>query len=545
MQRYCMIVLLVIPVVCGIGKATVYQVPGDFATIQEALDACTDHDVVEVEPATYRESLVWPDAEAVTLRSSVQGTMVSVRPPGPGHEQSLLTKLSAPVYTVILENLDFAGAVHAPGAGLHIENANLIMRHCASRNHRFRDLEMNLGLALYCVNCNLAIDECEFSGNEYEAPTPAIEVTGLAVYLENCTGYFMHCTFSDNAFTYSVDIVHSLCNVDYYHNRFVNNRNEGSDNYRTCLSAGAGTVVISGNVFDGNRANHGALMTHGMMARVENNLFNNNGVGVPEARSFKPGATVNRICFNTFADNSVYSIGDPGLHSTVESNIIMAPMAGDWSREDRLNYNLYGFDDPESYPFAYGPFDIFGDPLFVTGPGGEYYLSQISAGQGMDSPCVDAGNPNDHPPAGTTRSDYGPDQGRPDIGFHYPVTGPAPPCSNPGVTIRMPAVHYHAGDRFSTSLELCNALPVTRPGNVYMALMVAGTVFYWPAFGHDLDAFSDDFNPGITEITIIPEFIWPSGSAGATGSALWVSVFTDINDRVIGQMDLAEFTFDY
>ncbi len=32
------------------------------------------------------------------------------------------------------------------------------------------------------------------------------------------------------------------------------------------------------------------------------------------------------------------------------------------------------------------------DPLFVSGPDGDYYLSQIAAGQAVDSPCVDAGS---------------------------------------------------------------------------------------------------------------------------------------------------------
>jgi hypothetical protein len=35
---------------------------------------------------------------------------------------------------------------------------------------------------------------------------------------------------------------------------------------------------------------------------------------------------------------------------------------------------------------------IDADPLFVTGLEGDYYLSQIAAGQASDSPCVDTGS---------------------------------------------------------------------------------------------------------------------------------------------------------
>jgi hypothetical protein len=62
------------------------------------------------------------------------------------------------------------------------------------------------------------------------------------------------------------------------------------------------------------------------------------------------------------------------------------------------------------------------DPLLVSGPGGDTYLSQISAGQADDSPTVDAGSvPAEF--AGlqyrTTRTDGVRDQGTLDLGFHY------------------------------------------------------------------------------------------------------------------------------
>jgi hypothetical protein len=64
----------------------------------------------------------------------------------------------------------------------------------------------------------------------------------------------------------------------------------------------------------------------------------------------------------------------------------------------------------------------YGDPLFVTGPSGDYYLSQIAAGQASDSPCVDAGS-DLAASLGmahlTTRTDHVPDRGVVDIGYHY------------------------------------------------------------------------------------------------------------------------------
>ncbi|GAG26252.1 unnamed protein product, partial [marine sediment metagenome] len=75
-----------------------------------------------------------------------------------------------------------------------------------------------------------------------------------------------------------------------------------------------------------------------------------------------------------------------------------------------------------------GTGNISDDPLFRTGPLGDYYLSQIAAKQLADSNCVDAGTglasalvaPNSY----TTRTDSISDAGTVDMGYHYPDSGP-------------------------------------------------------------------------------------------------------------------------
>lgn len=73
------------------------------------------------------------------------------------------------------------------------------------------------------------------------------------------------------------------------------------------------------------------------------------------------------------------------------------------------------------------------NPLHVAGPLGNYYISQIAAGQGADSPCLDTGS-NTAVFFGlntrTTRTDEVTDAGIVDVGWHYEVSaapvGPAP-----------------------------------------------------------------------------------------------------------------------
>ena len=69
-----------------------------------------------------------------------------------------------------------------------------------------------------------------------------------------------------------------------------------------------------------------------------------------------------------------------------------------------------------------GEGNIDAEPLFVTGPFGDYYLSQIAAGQAVDSPCVDAGSDtaaNLGMDMYTTRTDEIGDGGIVDMGYHY------------------------------------------------------------------------------------------------------------------------------
>jgi hypothetical protein len=79
------------------------------------------------------------------------------------------------------------------------------------------------------------------------------------------------------------------------------------------------------------------------------------------------------------------------------------------------------------------------DPLFVSDSGGyPYYLSQIDAGQDSDSPCLDAGSDQAEslfePDRYTTRTDFVPDTGPVDLGFHYDTIGNEPNTPFPTAT---------------------------------------------------------------------------------------------------------------
>ncbi len=124
--------------------------------------------------------------------------------------------------------------------------------------------------------------------------------------------------------------------------------------------------------------------------------------------------------------------GDRGSDvMTVENCILWGNLAGaveevfSWDTTLEISYStVEGGEASISGYYNWGEGMIEDDPLFVTGSLGDYFLSQTAAGQPVDSPCVDSGNPATPLFAGTTRTDFVDDSGIVDMGWHY---GPPPP----------------------------------------------------------------------------------------------------------------------
>ncbi len=185
--------------------------------------------------------------------------------------------------------------------------------------------------------------------------------------------------------------------------------------------------TITNCTFSGNSALYGGGMCNlnSSSPTITNCTFSGNsalfGGGMCNLNSSSPTIT---NC--TFSGNSAgYGGGILNSSPTITNCILW----GNTADEGSEIYNLgslptvsYCDIDQDGYAGSNG--NIRQDPLFVNGSLGEYYLSQILAGQEVDSPCVDAGsdtavnlNMNDK----ITRTDCVPDSGVVDMGYHYPV----------------------------------------------------------------------------------------------------------------------------
>ncbi|HUT03994.1 MAG TPA: right-handed parallel beta-helix repeat-containing protein [bacterium] len=214
--------------------------------------------------------------------------------------------------------------------------------------------------------------------------------------------------------------------------------------------------TISGNTITDNRADkHGGGIHCALSSpTISNNLiignevygrFGFDGGGIYCSSHSSPSITNNTIVGNSAAESGagggIYSEreGNP----TIEACII-------WGNDDDLSGCSTSYccikDGNE------GEGNIYGDPMFVPGPFGDYYLHP-------NSPCIDGGDRWSHE-AGvadrTTQADGTPDTGTVDMGFHYPIPG-APIEAE--VFCSLNADEFAAGDLMQAYLEVVNEGP--------------------------------------------------------------------------------------
>jgi len=187
-----------------------------------------------------------------------------------------------------------------------------------------------------------------------------------------------------------------------------------------------GALIIN-NIIAGNTSGHGGggiLCSNGASTTIIGNSIVNNSSGRGGGIEYKGNSIVtveNTILWGNHVSGDGAEVYIHNREGFATFSISYSDLSGGLSSV---------YVDSES-TLNWGAGMIETDPLFITGPAGDFYLSQIAAGQGEDSPCLDAGNdlaqnicfsvPNgsfcmNHL---TTRTDQVTDTGQVDMGCHF------------------------------------------------------------------------------------------------------------------------------
>ena len=317
------------------------------------------------------------------------------------------------------------------------------------------------GAKVSFIDCNIAGNRADSGGGVYLADA-SVEVLDSNLVSNSAFR-------GGGLFGLAGSVTIDDCNV-------VNNRAERNPNdpNSTAMSGvGAGLMMVetdatvrnsrvSSNLADGSG---GGLYLRGQgTASVFNCLFTYNQTGRDGGAISTNWFAVTRVGSSTFVGNSVTGTTDVAGRTSLGGAIFCGYESSCTVLDSILSGNAAvkgseiavgtGFDldpRPGRVYVAYSdirvePNDLFvdtgctldkgdgllsGNPLFVSGPLGSYYLSQVAAGQAQTSPCVDAGSDA----AGvlglskaTTATDGQPDTRHVDMGYHYPILQPCKFC---------------------------------------------------------------------------------------------------------------------
>ncbi len=441
-------IALFLSIIAAAAGARVIVIPDSAATIAAGLTMARTGDTVLVEPGYYEENITWPGTDGIKLYSRVGPDSTVISGGGNGR---VITMGPGLTRATEIRGFEISGGKASSAAGIYCQGSPSIVgnRICGNEAHG----ERNYGGGIFCgsgsspliarneIVGNVCSDTntWNYGGGIYLDMNSTAEICYNLITRNVCAeGYWnygagIYCGLRSNPFIYQNVIVDNLdtlgdrghgagIHVDLqaraliFNNLILNNRNR-SDlwNYGAGVKV-SGTAAIINNTIVGNACQGGTWANGG-------------GIYV----DYQDSALIknNIVVQNRAAGGGIYNSN--GFAYLVCNNV--------WNNAG----GNYSGCEP-------GPGDISLDPLFVAGTQGQFYLSHTAAGQPATSPCVDAGDTllwtwpislDSLLRSWTTRTDSVPDQGRLDMGYHYPEVAAV------GLTERPAAVWNATGPGFT------------------------------------------------------------------------------------------------
>ncbi len=386
------------------------EVPRDFATIQEAIDSAADGDIVEVSPGTYTGDGNWDidfRGKAITVRSTAgpEQTIIDCAEPGDstsneGHRGFYFHQAEGP--SSVLRGFTIIGALipgseippdhaswnsspaHPVGGGIYCEFSSPSIIDCV-----IKQCSAELGGGIGSVGGAPAIIDCVIEECHAGGLGPA-ESGGYGAGIALIRG-FESMDINKKAMIINCKIRE---NVGYYNSR-------GAGVYCWQSEALLANCDISFNSARGN-IEGGGIYCGGPSTSVElERCIISNNTAEAGGGIFASSPAYVRVTNCTIADNRLsepqMSLGG-GIHSVGSDIVIRNSIV--WNNDGTA---VLLYEPVSENPVLYSNIDT--DPLFASAAGDDYHLRSIfgryDSGLGQwvtdhnDSPCIDAGDPQD------------------------------------------------------------------------------------------------------------------------------------------------------
>jgi len=431
--------LLLPSIILATAAASVIEVPSDYSTIQSAIDAAADGDMIVVAPGTYFENIDFL-GKAVTLRSSHGPgvTKIAGSDPVDLDHGSVVTFRNGEGSDSVLEgftltkgtgnrrgSLYYGGGVYCEDASPRITDTRII----ANRAGKYPSL--GIGGAMFCIRSSPVITDCVIS-----KAFAIQELAGIVCYrsslkIRNSVISWVRSGISSGAFAiyclesnltlssttirnnllgvYCIDceqvvaidnlvtrntggMIFSGCNVVISGNKVIDNY--GGYNFAIGIGCSHGTGCIDGNEIarNSNHTRGAGLGVSGSSVTVTNNLVYGNtspvGAGI-YCSGGSPVFTNNTIVGNTASHRGGGISCDTGATPEFTNCILwgnQAPTNPQIFVSAAANVTLRHCDIEGG---GFGETNIDADPMLVAASRGDLHL-------GIGSPCIDTGT-NDAP----------------------------------------------------------------------------------------------------------------------------------------------------
>jgi len=400
-------------------------VPDDYPTIQAAIDNAAHGDTVIVRPGTYPEDITFR-GQAIEVKSSVGAEHTVI--------QGEVVFNNDETNKSILDGFTIDGQGEAR-FGIEIYRASPVVRNNIVRHHLRPGIYIDREESSPLIQNNVIRDNTsQYSGG------------GIAAWYGSTPIIVGNTIFNNVSTSASVwnggggIAVGEFAEPTIESNVFIGNKSTSVGGAMHC--AWYARVHISNNYFLNNSASRGgvisftepAIQTLGDGGDPEVFFNNNLFVGNQSERGC--------IDYNGWAVNTIQYIN---CTFTANTGNFFSYGSGSVFRDCIFWGNDCAVSEDVTYSIVEGGYpgtgNIDSDPLFVIGPGGSHYLSQVAAGQSEDSPGLDSGSASASSVCFqlhdsemcldelTTRTDQTLDSGQVDIGFHYYPDAKPTPCS--------------------------------------------------------------------------------------------------------------------
>jgi len=413
--------------------ATTINVPGDFLTIQGAIDAASNGDTIIVVDGTYtgegNKNLDF-NGKAITVQSEngPESTIIDCENSGRGFYFH-----SGEGNDSVVSGFTITNGFEVIGGGMYITNSSPTVNNCIfSGNSATQSPPFGMGGGMIILGASSPlVTNCSFSGNDgdvygggiYNASSSPLTIEncsfsnntahqGGGMYNDSSSPVVSNCTFSGNSATqyagygigggmynvYASPMVSNctfINNQAYYRGGGMANQNSSSPIVTNCIFSGNSTTDHSPSSSGGGGMFNGGSSS----ATITNSIFFQNATLYGSGLRFdSSSATINNCSFSEnngtttiyIVDNSAVTI----TNSIMWGDIIQASFS-------ELDGTMGGGSYSVSYSDIWGGYagtrNINKDPKFVDQANGDLHLQQ-------DSPCIDAGD-NDATPLPATDID--------------------------------------------------------------------------------------------------------------------------------------------